>query len=117
MPNRPKSVDDLLFIGTYGFVRAIAKRSGRRVWQTSLAGSGYSIVNLLFEDGRLFAASKGRLYALDPLTGEVLWQNGLKGLGYGHVVLATTKSCTSPMPLVQALDDEAQSAGATTATT
>lgn len=98
--------DDLLFLGTHGHVAAIRKASGRRVWTTSLPGTGYNIVSLLHEDGVLYAGAGGHVFALDAASGEVLWHNGLRGLGYGHMTLATTRASTDPAVLRAQLDAE-----------
>ena len=105
-----RRAEDLLFVGTHGHVRAIGKRHGRRVWDTSLPGTGYDVVTLLYEDGVLFAASKGYLFALDALTGEIRWKNGLKGLGNDHVLLATTRSSTDALVTVGAAQAAAAAA-------
>lgn len=76
---------DLLFVGTFGHVRAIDKRTGEERWQISLPGTGYEIVSLLCEGFRVFAGSKGHVFALDARTGAILWTNGLSGLGHEHM--------------------------------
>jgi len=97
--------EDLLFVGTYGHVRAVGKKNGRKVWNTSLPGTGYDIVTLLHEDGVLFAASKGRLFALDASTGEILWKNGLRGLSSVRVELATARSSSDALAALAAGQD------------
>ena len=86
------SIDDLLFIGTYGHVLAVRKSDGALVWDVSLPRTGYSVVSIVYEDGTLFCASGGRVFALDPTSGETLWTNGLKGMGKGLVYLTTAQS-------------------------
>lgn len=86
------TVDDALFLGTHGHVRAVLKDTGEAIWTTSLPGCGYALVTLLFEDGRLFAGSRGHLYCLDPANGEILWSDDLKGLGYDFMSLTTVRS-------------------------
>lgn len=83
---------DLLFLGTHGHVTAIHKKSGATAWSTSLPRTGYSVVSILPEDGRLLCASGGHVFALDPHDGAILWSNGLSGLGNGIVYLATMQS-------------------------
>ena len=83
--------DQLLFIGTHGHVKAIAKEDGSDVWSISLPGTGYEVVTLLFEDGILFAGSNGKVFGVDPRDGSILWSNPLSGLGYDHMVLATIR--------------------------
>ena len=83
---------DLLFIGTHGHVTAINKKTGRKVWSTSLPKTGFHIVSLLYKDGVVYAGSNGYLFALDAADGSIEWSNGLKGLGHGHMVLATVWS-------------------------
>jgi outer membrane protein assembly factor BamB len=81
-----------LFIGTHGHVAAVRKNNGRKVWDTSLPMTGYSVVSILIEDDKVFCASGGRVFALDPATGDILWKNGLKGMGTGLVYLTTANS-------------------------
>ncbi len=100
-----KRAEDLLFIGTYGHVWAVSKRHGRRVWKTSLPGTGYDVVTLLHEDGVVFAASKGHLFGLDALTGEILWKNGLRGMSNTLVHLATARSSTDAFAALQAAEN------------
>jgi outer membrane protein assembly factor BamB len=107
------TADDLLFLGTHGHVVAIRKKSGRKLWDTSLPSTGFSIVSLLFEDGVLFAGSHGHIYALDPTSGKVLWHNGLSGLGLGHMVMATTRQGTDLAVLQSQLDSDAASHAST----
>ena len=100
-----KRPEDLLFIGTYGHAWAVGKKHGRRVWKTSLPGTGFDVVTLLHEDGVLFAASKGHLFGLNALTGEVLWKNGLRGLSNGLVHLATSRASTDALVALQAAEN------------
>ena len=55
-------VNELLFLGTHGHVAALQKSTGNLVWKTSLPSTGYSVVALIVEDGRLFCASGGRAF-------------------------------------------------------
>ena len=49
MPSRKMtSQDGLLFVGAHGHVRAVSKSNGRKVWETSLPGTSYTIVFLLY---------------------------------------------------------------------
>ena len=84
---RPQAAD-LLFIGAKGYVRALSKRTGRKVWETSLPGTGYLPVNLLCDGETVFAASRGKVIALEAGSGQILWENGLRGLGYEAISLA-----------------------------
>ena len=110
---------DLLFIGTHGHVRAVSKRTGRKQWETSLPGTGYTIVSLLYAEPVLYAASRGLLFALDPLDGEIVWQNRLKGMGHDHIVLATTSASTSTLGALhtQAQEEERRRSNSSTAST
>jgi glucose dehydrogenase len=90
---------DLLFIGTYGYVKAIDKQTGEDRWQVSLPATGYDRVSLFCEGFRLFAASKGYVFALDARTGEIIWTNGLSGLGHDDVSLAVQAGSAEPPPL------------------
>ena len=88
---------DLIFIGTYGHVRALDKRTGAEVWTTSLPSTGYDLVTLLVENDIIYAGSRGHLFALTPGDGKVLWDSDLPSLGYGMMMLATMKSSSPPM--------------------
>ena len=104
------TLDDVLFVGTYGHVRALHKLSGEKIWTRSLPDTGYSIVTLLYEDDVLYAGSKGYLFALDPYDGSILWKNNLKGLGHGHMMLLTLKSSANPGLDVAEMEEEGQRA-------
>ena len=86
------SHDQLLFVGTHGHVLAIDKNDGSKVWDRSLPRTGYSVVSVVFEDGKLFCASGGRVFALDAMDGRILWSNNLPGMGQGLVYLTTANS-------------------------
>ena len=90
---------DLLFVGTFGHVRAIDKRTGEDRWQISLPATGYETVSLLCEGSRVFAGSKGHVFALDARTGAILWTNGLSGLGHEDMSLAVQVVSAEPPPL------------------
>src|SRR5262245_29269351 len=108
----PTTPEDLLFVGTHGWVAALHKFSGAELWRTSLPGTGWNVVSLLHEDGVLFAASGGQVFALNPLTGEIAWKNELKGLGSSHVCLATVRQSppSGAMPLPQIAQAKAETA-------
>jgi len=89
---REPAAQRYLFVGTYGHVVALNKTNGRKAWTTSLPRTGYSVVSIVCEDGKLYCAAGGRVFALDPDTGEILWSNGLKGLGTSQVYLTTARS-------------------------
>lgn len=91
---------DLLFIGTYGSVKAIDKWTGEDRWQTSLPGTGYGIISLLCEEFLLIAGSKGHVFGIDARSGQILWSNPLPGLGNEDMCLAvqtsTARAASSP---------------------
>lgn len=84
-----------VFLGTHGNVIALEQTTGKTVWQTSLPDTGYSVVSILVENGRLLCASGGRCFALDPGNGQILWNNGLPGLGHDLVYLSTANSSST----------------------
>lgn len=90
----------LLVLGTNGFVAGMDEDTGEEVWRTSL--SGYGLVNVLWQRGRLFAASQGRLYRLNPRNGEVIWENNLPGMGYEPISLALEGASTGETLAAQA---------------
>jgi hypothetical protein len=108
-------IEELLFLGTHGWVAAVDQRSGAERWRTSLPDTGYSIVTLLFEAGRLFAASGGHAFALAPESGAILWHNELRGLGNGALCLATTRipmnADADPVPQHAAAEQQAATSG------
>ena len=118
MPQRSKPTpSDLLFLGTYGHVTAVSKRTGRKVWSTSLPKTGWEVVTLVYEEHALFCATAGRLFALDPSTGEILWKNQLKGLGSGMVFLTTVNSNNTEAVLTLLREAAKRKAAAATAAT
>ena len=116
MAEAPIRIEELLFVGTHGFVTALEQRSGKERWRTSLPSTGYSVVTLLFEEGLLFAASGGHCFALDPSTGAIAWRNDLSGLGNGALCLATTRTPSNagadPLPQLQSVKDAHAAAAA-----
>ena len=108
-----------LYVGTYGHVIALHKKTGRRVWKTSLPMTGYSVVSIVHEDDTLFCASGGRVFGLEPRTGEIVWTNGLRGLGTGQVHLATVASGAGGIAAILADEryDRSRTAGSSGAST
>lgn len=97
---------DLLFIGTFGHVKAIDKRTGEDRWQISLPATGYEIVSLFCEGFHVFAGSKGYVFALDARTGEILWTNHLSGLGHEDMSLAVQTVSAGPPPMPKPEENE-----------
>jgi len=104
-------VEDLLFVGTHGWVAALNKFTGREIWRVNLPKTGWSVVTLLHEDGVLFAACGGHVFAMNPTTGEVAWDNSLPGLGTSHLCLATARQSPNAgsTPIPQIAQSEEQS--------
>lgn len=102
-------IQDSLFVGTHGHVAAVCKKTGKTIWEKSLPSTGYAVVSIVFEQGRLYCATAGRLFALDPKTGEILWENSLRGLGMGLVFLTTAQS-NNTEALLTLLSQSTQSA-------
>lgn len=80
---------DLLYLGTHGHALALRKDTGETVWKQSLPNTGYGLVSILYEEGRLFCGVGGRVFCLDPLTGEIQWENALKDMGMQAVYLTS----------------------------
>lgn len=112
MAKQPVTHQSLLFVGTYGHVVALSKKSGRKVWETSLPSTGYSVVSIVYENERLFCASGGRVFCLDPSSGEILWSNGLKGKGVGLVYLSTVNSNNTEALMSILAQEQANQSGA-----
>lgn len=106
----------LIFLGTHGYVLALEKEKGREVWRTSLPGTGYSIVSIIYEDGQLLCASGGHAFGLDPENGEILWHNNLAGLGHGLIYMTTVDSPTDGMQATLAAQSAADAQAASAAT-
>ena len=106
----PSLADNYVFLGTHGHVIALDKRDGTLVWETSLPRTGYQVVVMLVEDGKLLCATAGRAFALDPLDGSILWENNLTGRGQGIVALCSMRQSTDSVGAVtaQAAVDEAR---------
>jgi outer membrane protein assembly factor BamB len=114
---KPTPSEDLLFVGTHGYVAALNKFTGAEAWRTSLPKTGWSVVTLLHEDGVLFAGTGGQVFALNPATGEIAWNNTLPGLGSSHLCLATIRASpnagAAPLPqIAQALEQSSSNQGA-----
>ncbi|MFD1000943.1 PQQ-binding-like beta-propeller repeat protein [Ohtaekwangia kribbensis] len=85
--------NDILIIGSNGYVSAIQTSDGCELWRTKLregffGGSGGCDVSVLIEGDKIFAGCAGRIYALRTSDGKILWDNDLKGMGYNQVALA-----------------------------
>ena len=85
--------NDILIIGSNGYVSAIGTSDGDELWRTKLregffGGSGGCDVSVLIEGDKIFAGCAGRIYALRASDGKILWDNDLKGMGYNQVALA-----------------------------
>jgi outer membrane protein assembly factor BamB len=84
--------NDILTIGSNGYVSAIQTSDGKELWRTKLRegflGSGGSDVSVLIEGDKIFAGCAGRIYALRASDGKILWDNDLKGLGFNQVSLS-----------------------------
>ena len=100
------TADDLIFVGTSGYVRAVDRRTGADVWTANLPSTSTHIVTLLFADGVLYAGASGQLFALDPLTGAIRWHKGLSNLGYRHMTLATSHATSMSVPQLVVVEDE-----------
>ncbi len=103
-----------LFVGTHGHVLALEKETGKTVWDRSLPGTGYSVVAIVFEDGRLLCGSGGKVFALDPADGSIVWENPLRGMGMGLTFLTTVRSNDTEalMTLLAGQQDEEAAQGA-----
>ncbi len=106
----------LLFVGTHGYVAALHQEDGHEVWRTSLPGTGYSVVSMVYEEGCLLCASGGHAFGLDPENGEILWRNNLAGLGHGLVCLTTADSKANGMQTVLAAQAAANARSSSSAT-
>jgi outer membrane protein assembly factor BamB len=82
-------LEHLLFLGTHGHVLALDQRDGALVWKTSLPKTGWAVVILFVEQGRLLCGTAGRAFALDPTDGSILWENELPKMGQGVVAMCT----------------------------
>jgi outer membrane protein assembly factor BamB len=86
-------VNELLFIGSNGYVCAIDPESGKEVWRRALQKGVFNAttredVSVLVRNGIVYAGSQGHLFALAADTGEILWHNSLSGLGFNDIALA-----------------------------
>lgn len=68
---RLETTRKLLFAGTHGHVIALDKATGTEVWRTSLPKTGFSVVSIVHEEGRLLCGAGGRVFALDSESGEI----------------------------------------------
>lgn len=104
-----------MFVGTHGHVLALEKETGKTAWERSLPGTGYAVVAIVFEDGRLLCGTGGKAFALDPQDGKILWENSLRGMGMG-VVFVTTAQSNDTEALMSLLAAQAESDSSTAAT-
>jgi len=109
--------DDLLFLGTFGHVLAVEKRTGKTAWTASLPKGGYALVSIIYEDDTLFCAAGGHLYALDPKNGYLLWRNDLKGMRHGPIYITTAQSSGTQAAQTLLTQTQQAAAGGTAAAT
>eukprot|EP01112_Ceratiomyxa_fruticulosa_P018052 TRINITY_DN5725_c0_g1_i1.p1 TRINITY_DN5725_c0_g1~~TRINITY_DN5725_c0_g1_i1.p1 ORF type:complete len:327 (+),score=68.98 TRINITY_DN5725_c0_g1_i1:307-1287(+) len=84
----PVTILDMIFVGTNGYVVALDKRTGQRIWKTFLKHEAQVSI---FPDGqRLLCGNNGYLFSLSVTDGSVVWKNGLKGSGFGNIALASS---------------------------
>jgi outer membrane protein assembly factor BamB len=103
---RPRSVDQLIFVGLNGYALALDRDTGRIVWSNGQMRSGY--VSLLLDGDRLLVSTNGYIYCLDPLTGQILWHNPLTGYGLGAPAhLTSVRGQSSQAQVQQAAGAEA----------
>ena len=61
-----------LFLGVHGYVYGVALSNPSRVaWSCSLPKAGYTVVDVLAGNGRVYACSNGYLYDLNPGDGSI----------------------------------------------
>jgi hypothetical protein len=61
-----------LFVGVHGYVSGVKLADVSRIaWSCSLPKAGYTVVDVLAGNGRVYACSNGYLYDLDPGSGTV----------------------------------------------
>lgn len=66
---------DILICASHGYVYAIHKSDGSRLWKTSFK-SGSGIISLFVRDNdRLIAGACGRTACLNLLNGGIVWEN------------------------------------------
>jgi outer membrane protein assembly factor BamB len=108
-------IDQLIFVGLNGYVLALDRDTGRRVWECSELKSGP--VSLLLDGDRLIASTNGYIYCLDPADGRVVWDNPLHGYGMGIAHLASVRGQSEQTALAQQAAAAAAAASNTNITT
>ena len=101
------TIDQLIFVGFNGYVFALDRDTGEKVWVNSEMKAGY--VSLLLDGDRLIVSTNGYMFCLDPLTGAIQWNNPLSGYGTGPAHLVSVRG-QSPQVLAQPAEAAAISA-------
>jgi hypothetical protein len=106
-------IDQLIFVGLNGYVIALNRDTGKKVWECAELKSGP--ITLLLDGDRLIVSTNGYIYCLDPQNGRVVWNNPLKGYGVGiaHLVSVRGQSAQTTNQQVVAAADEAAAASST----
>jgi len=104
------TVEKLVFLGIKGYVIALDRATGRRIWEKKLVGTDF--VSLLMDGNHVLAGAQGEIFCLDAANGETLWHGTLKGYGLGLVSIATTSGSSNPS-LAQAYTASAAETGTT----
>ncbi|KAG2207687.1 hypothetical protein INT47_011807 [Mucor saturninus] len=83
---------DILICASHGYIYAIHKADGSRLWKTSFK-SGSGIISLFVRDNdRLIAGAFGRTTCLNLLNGGIVWETKLAGMGSEEVSVVSTPS-------------------------
>ena len=78
------------FVGCHGYVYGVSLDDWTKTkWVTSMRGSAYCMVNVLYANGRLFAGSNTYAMELDPTTGAMKNSIGVSSAVGPEVRLAT----------------------------
>ncbi|KAH3768000.1 hypothetical protein Pelo_91 [Pelomyxa schiedti] len=75
---------DNLIVGSLGCLYNINPNTGEAIRKTSIPGSGYNIVPLISDEGRLYYGTLGKAHCCAAFTHSVAWKNPLTGMGYSN---------------------------------
>jgi outer membrane protein assembly factor BamB len=81
---------NLLFVGVNGYVVALNKSNGAKIWDKPLTGVGFKPVLMVphLASNTLVVSAGPNLRSLNMRNGQLVWENKLTGMGFGYAMIA-----------------------------
>jgi outer membrane protein assembly factor BamB len=91
------AIDHLVFVGLRGYVLALHRDSGEKMWEwaaPNMSATGFT--SLVLDGDRLIAGINGYIFCLLARNGELLWENPLSGYGQGITCVTSLRAQVLP---------------------